>query len=205
MEYGSLAKGIKQILMERDLWKPEMRLNAPIVEGQKVEGLSAKHVLSSCPDFANEKTHLQEFIEKRGPHFTMRKTPICHPEIAGIGIEYAWGDAKRFYRQIPERLQSVRLANKNQMLHVKQSLRSVTKNKSRKYAGKTFEYKLTYAAVPLRAMTHSEIETNVKKMKQHRDCGRLNAAFIKEVTMSLSGSEREHLCSCQLCVSTNIQ
>jgi hypothetical protein len=29
------------------------------------------------------------------------RTPKCHPEIAGEGIEYNWGCGKAFYRHLP--------------------------------------------------------------------------------------------------------
>ena len=31
------------------------------------------------------------------------RTPKCHPELAGEGIEYSWGCAKNFYRRLPLR------------------------------------------------------------------------------------------------------
>ena len=95
--------------MERDLWKAEMRLEAPKSNDVKCLELSAKDVLGSCPDFANAKTLLQELIELRGARFKVRKTPICQYTLkwplAGQGIEYlyAWGDSKKTYRRMPER------------------------------------------------------------------------------------------------------
>ena len=198
--YEGVIKGMRQILMERDLWKDGMRLEAPVKNDVKQVDLSAKHVLGSCPDFANAKTLLQELIELRGKHFKVRKTPICHPELAGQGIEYAWGDSKRTYRRLPERLRSFALANKNQFQHVKLSLSKVNLAKSRRYAGKAFEYKSTYAAAAAGPLSHAEIESSVKKMKQHRDCGRLEAEFIRQVAASLSESLLTSTCTCSICV-----
>ena len=48
-------------------------------------------------DFQNEKTLLQLHGEKFG--VMVDRTPKCHPEIAGEGIEYGWGLAKLKYRQ----------------------------------------------------------------------------------------------------------
>ena len=32
---------------------------------------------------------------------TVDRTPKCHPELAGEGIEYAWGAAKLYYQKQP--------------------------------------------------------------------------------------------------------
>lgn len=197
-----VPKGIKQVLMERDLWVPGMRLNAPVIDGVKRNELSAKHVLSVCPDFANVKTLLQEFIEKRGRHFKVMKTPICHPELAGLGIEYAWGHAKRTYRRMPERLQSFKVANTKQELHVRQCLGSVSEACSRRYAGKTFEYKMVYAKEPGAHMSHNEIELGMKVMKSHRDCGQMHGAFIKSTMTALEHQVKATPCQCYLCKET---
>lgn len=92
------GKGIKQILRERGPWKESLRLQAPVVDGIKPFDLCTKNVLGACRDFANAKTMLQEFIEQRGKQFKVRKIPICHPEIAGMGIKYTWGLTKKMYK-----------------------------------------------------------------------------------------------------------
>ena len=35
-----------------------------------------------------------QYISEEKIGVSLRKTPKCHPEIAGQGIEYAWGYAK---------------------------------------------------------------------------------------------------------------
>ena len=50
-------------------------------------------------DFLNEVTLLQFHAEKLG--VKIDRTPKCHPELAGEGIEYLWALAKFFYRQSP--------------------------------------------------------------------------------------------------------
>ena len=53
-------------------------------------------VLSDLPDFKNEETALQAPIESRGHIVIM--SPKCHPEVAGVGIEYSWQMSKMKYR-----------------------------------------------------------------------------------------------------------
>ena len=47
---------------------------------------SLVYVLSSCWDFAHEKTALEELVEARD--HILRMCVKGHPEIAGVGVEY---------------------------------------------------------------------------------------------------------------------
>ncbi len=69
-------------------------------------------------------------------------TPKCHPEIAGCGIEYDWGYAKLTYRKKINDGVAANLAE-----NVKKALSTVdvlTINRTRKFARKARDYKLTY-------------------------------------------------------------
>ena len=48
-------------------------------------------------DFLNEETLLQHHGRKLG--IIVDRSPKCHPEIAGEGIEYAWAVSKMHYRK----------------------------------------------------------------------------------------------------------
>ena len=50
-------------------------------------------------DFVNELTLLQYHGNLLG--VTVDRSPKCHPEIAGEGIEYLWGLSKMWYRKAP--------------------------------------------------------------------------------------------------------
>ena len=50
-------------------------------------------------DFIEEETLLQYHGRQLG--VTIDRTPKCHPEMAGEGIEYNWGCAKGYYRRLP--------------------------------------------------------------------------------------------------------
>jgi hypothetical protein len=88
-------KGMKQI---RGLWNSEMKKHESDHEKEKKrldgktllpEHLDMVRVLSKLPDFKGTKCALRKMIEDRG-HILMI-SPKCHPEIAGNGIESAWG------------------------------------------------------------------------------------------------------------------
>ena len=57
-------------------------------QGRGVD-MSMQHVLDSCYDFATEKTAFQWIMLEKGHIPEM--SPKCHPEVAGVGIEYTHG------------------------------------------------------------------------------------------------------------------
>mmetsp|Transcript_25228 Transcript_25228/g.45664 ORF Transcript_25228/g.45664 Transcript_25228/m.45664 type:complete len:156 (-) Transcript_25228:579-1046(-) len=62
------------------------------------ESFSLKKILAACTDFVEEKTLLQtigaNIGRDRGISVTIDRTPKCHPEVAGEGIEYCWAMSK---------------------------------------------------------------------------------------------------------------
>jgi hypothetical protein len=61
---------------------------------------SLLHLMSNLSDFeTQEETMLQIKASEMGVF--MDRTPKCHCELVGKGVEYAWGCAKNHYRQQP--------------------------------------------------------------------------------------------------------
>lgn len=58
--------------------------------------MNIETILRKLPDFKNERTALQHVVESRG-HILLL-SPKCHPEVAGVGIEYSWGMSKQKFR-----------------------------------------------------------------------------------------------------------
>jgi hypothetical protein len=54
--------------------------------------------MARCLDFEEEETMLQSMVRKMG--FEVDRTPKCHAEMAGEGIEYIWALIKNHYRRI---------------------------------------------------------------------------------------------------------
>jgi hypothetical protein len=147
---------------------------------------SLRHILGNCDHFKNEKTKLECLIESHGGY--CRMTPKCHPEIAGCGIEYDWGYAKLTYRKKINDGVAANLAE-----NVKKALSTVdvlTINRTRKFARKARDYKLTYLFLirmtdSALAMTGEDgrvamqaIEHIVKAFKVHRCALDSDYAFI---------------------------
>ena len=94
-------KGAFQILYKRGWIDPE-KISMYTKHGK--DGLdgdwySIKALMENQDDFANELTLLQYHASLLG--VMMERTPKCHPEIAGEGIEYNWALSKSKYRRSP--------------------------------------------------------------------------------------------------------
>lgn len=84
-DYVGLAKGKKQVLYERGLWKAGMveKVDEDDPKGRD-KSMSMDDVLSSCPDFHNETSALQTLVESRGHILVM--SPKGHCELAGESL-----------------------------------------------------------------------------------------------------------------------
>ena len=91
-EYEGKAKGEKQYLWERAWWKDGMSVAVGVADDKNIE-----KVMQAMPDFKTERTALQHVVESRG-HILL--SPKCHPEVAGVGIEYSWGFSKQKFRRV---------------------------------------------------------------------------------------------------------
>lgn len=104
-------KGMLQILWEcgflntslppEEIWKKYPEKGQKDMFGDFISGTGLKEILASLPNFLNEKTLLQYHAEARlipnGSQIMLIRSPKCHPEIAGEGIEYDWAGAKSYY------------------------------------------------------------------------------------------------------------
>ena len=60
-----------------------------------MKGTLLKEMMASLVDFSEEETLLQ--YHGALLNVIVDRTPKCHPEIAGEGIEYDWAAAKQYY------------------------------------------------------------------------------------------------------------
>ena len=105
--YIGKLKGLMQILWERGMYQPGMQCHCSDTTNMKKrikgkqelpEHLDMKRMVSKLPDFIEEKCAIQHIIEDRGHIFV--KSPVCHCELAGYGIEYCWGYGATIFRKI---------------------------------------------------------------------------------------------------------
>jgi hypothetical protein len=197
--YIGRAKGAKQIAFERGFFDKTCKIDGVEVSwdgdlikdgdgkqvldkrGKKMRNTSrsVRRMLEGCDDFANEKFLLQHILEDKLACLCML-TPKCHPEIAGRGIEYAWGYSKlRFRNHFNDAKQKNLEANVRMAL----SRDVLTLQRMRKFARKAREYKLTYSFLATHEtedgeMSKALIDHITKMFKQHRSALDSDYAFI---------------------------
>ena len=105
-------KGALQLLFERG-WIDPTQIGSYTLKGKKISNVmtsrdendtnfSISRLMQQQSDFKDEITLLQFHANLLG--VTLDRTPKCHCEIAGEGIEYNWGFSKLAYRRAPIRL-----------------------------------------------------------------------------------------------------
>jgi hypothetical protein len=103
-----------------------------------------QHLLASCPDFANEISdmqHLGNVLSDDTCTVTVDFTLKYHCEIAGEGIENAWGFSKKLHRHLPlSKKRKIEVFTKS----VKERLFAVTPVRARRFAWRTRKYMLAY-------------------------------------------------------------
>ena len=98
-------KGALQVLWERDWIDPKKSHTYYTKNGHTDlygildETSSIKCLMAKQPDFLEQETLLQYYAKKLGVESD--RSPVCHPEIAGEGIEFDWGCSKVYYRSQP--------------------------------------------------------------------------------------------------------
>ncbi len=110
-------------------------------------------------------------------------SPKCHPELAGLGVEYTWGLMKRAYRQFNDCVYKNLHANVNKAM----STHHVNMKNVLKFSRRTRDYCRTYrelvdsSATPS-DMSYSLIEKMLKTQKTHRCILDLEGKFLNSVT-----------------------
>ena len=170
-EYVGKAKGKKQIVYERGLWKAGMveKIDEDDPKGRDVS-MSLNHVLGECPDFRNETTALQAMVESRGHILVM--SPKGHCELAGDGIEYDWGRMKQNFRR------KNKYTNFHELILSSMGRASLPLATSRKFARKARAYRRAYRHGT--DNEHTSIEKMIKTFKAHRNAKDFATKFIRE-------------------------
>ena len=201
-------KGSLQLLYERGWINPQCihsytKKGPTDIYGMVQEELSLSCLLEKQPDFQEQETLLQYHARLLGCEVV--RTPKCHPEIAGEGIEYDWGGSKLWYRSVS--LQSKK-RKKDFLDLVDRSLSKevLSLERTRSYCKRARDYMLTYLSL----MTHKEdtasrriemsdllINKCVKMMKTsktHRNVLDSDTRFLSDVlvkTIKMVSSDRK--------------
>ena len=149
--WAGKPKGMMQVLFERGFIDREKPLSFYKINGRKnedgteVPGSNIKKLIRTLPDFKEELTLLQYRAEQL--NVRVECSPKYHPEIAGEGIEYAWGLSKNVYRKLPlgqkETIEGFRKS-------VEESLDTktvLTKERMRSFSKRQRRYVLAYLGI----------------------------------------------------------
>lgn len=186
-------KGIRQILWERGLWKNNMVKSKSEKEKQSLKAQEKERlipspersfdlVLLNCPDFRETKSALAEFVEASGHILLLGVKGHC--EMAGGGIEYCWGIAKKYFRKNNDCVTKNLLTNVETALQVTLPLERIWRFERRCRA-----YMQVYMLNGSSAgsnLTHKEIENQLKEYKTHRNILEIENEYLNA---ELAGDE----------------
>ena len=133
---------------------------------------SLPHVLSQQPDFLKEITALEEKLRPRG--HILKMCVKCHPELAGVGIEYTWGKSKVHFRRNNDCIARHLYANVIASL----TKANIPLSTIRKYARKTRSYLRAYMHPDV--TPHAKVEALVEVFKAHRCALDFDFKFIRD-------------------------
>ena len=194
-------KGMLQILWERGFIDPAKKKEDYTIDGKKDAfgnvdpDTSLKRLMSLLTDFIQEETLLQYHGRLLG--VKVERTPKCHPEIAGEGIEYDWGCAKGVYRRLPISEKRTKIKFRESVEKSMDSTEVLTIERRRLFSKRAREYMLAYSILDKEEMGSSEgvedadekkphmtaylIEKIVKQYKSHRSASDFDAGFINKI------------------------
>eukprot|EP00873_Tetraselmis_striata_P027840 jgi/Tetstr1/448104/TSEL_035402.t1 len=128
---------------------------------------SAQKVLGNLEDFKSEKSALEELVHSRGHILLM--SPKGHPELAGKGVEYAWGAAKLLFRKIND------CKVKNLHINILRVMDTdyLTLERCRKFARKARDYRnaYEYCNVGLEEVERMKKHSKAHRCTMHQDMG----------------------------------
>ncbi len=194
-------KGMLQVLWEQGFINTENGLKKTYLS-YSIKGFrnrcletSLKEMISCCHNFEEEETMLQLIARTLGVR--VDRTPKCHCELAGEGIEYAWGCSKNKYRSL---LLEKKRGKENFMKGVRMCISRdiITRERAQKFARRARRNIMGYHV--LHQMQHNDVQGNgmtssgkdlaivpvkleqmIKKSKTHWCALDFDYSFCKEV------------------------
>jgi hypothetical protein len=185
------AKGLMQIAYERGLWVDGMVMAKSELEEKKIRlkgneppppSMYVNSVLATCADFRQEKFALQELVEKDG-HILLLGVK-CHPEMAGVGVEYCFGMSKRYFRQHNDCIA------KNLEINVRRSFGEDVLPLQRlwKFERRARQYMHMYREEDVNGtvdqITFEKLESKMKTMKKtHRNIMEIEREYLEQIEL----------------------
>ena len=190
-------KGMLQVLWERGFIDGTKSEKYYTIEGRKDQfgnidpATSVKMMLERQMDFIEEETLLQYHGRQLG--VTIDRTPKCHPEMAGEGIEYNWGCAKGYYRRLP--ITEKRTKNKFRESVKKSISRDImTIERQRMFSRRARQYMLAYEAIDSNKDKSNEPTTaaNGGEPAANKDNKKTTFALIESIIKNYKHTYKTH-------------
>ena len=201
------AKGLLQVLWERGFIDTTKGARYYAKNGTRDEAgiirpdTNLQELMGNCIDFEEEHTLLQskvlEMCDRPGQFF-LDRSPKCHCELAGDGIEYGWGCGKNYYRGLP--LSEKRGKETFKASVAKSISRDIlTTERCRKFARRARQYICAYKGMQDGNQARTDlaidpemlqkVEQMIKLFKVHRCAMDFDGKFCKQV---LNDSDNNH-------------
>ncbi len=129
-----------------------------------------------------ESECLIDLFQTLGGHVLI-KSPKCHPELAGVGIEYAWGLSKMKFKREVNDLQPKHL---EEIIKTALSDRYISVTQVHKFSRRTRDYRRIYQAMrddtsyDFDSTSLAMIELMRKQYKTHRNIAEIESEYIKQ-------------------------
>jgi hypothetical protein len=205
-------KGMLQILFERGFINPE-RMNEYTVDGKNdafgnhVTGTCLRYLMEQLSDFQDEETLLQYHGRLLG--CKVDRTPKCHPEMAGEGVEYGWACGKNVYRRLPLKDKKTKAKFRESVSKCLDPNEVLTIGRQRLFSKRAREYMVAYNTLDnqeVDAMDETKgnvhknplmsaylIEKIVKQYKTHRSAADFDSGFVDKVVDAMKGLVRKRV------------
>jgi ribosomal protein L17 len=150
-----------------------------------------------CDDFINEESMLQYYGRLMG--VAVNRTPKCHCELAGEGIEYSWAASKNTYQRFPVGAKKRKEQFRNSVSECL-SRQVITTTLVRAFSRRARQYICAYHALHDQQQTGTELATDskitaplieklVKKFKTHRAVIDFDNRFVATMVKMEEGED----------------
>ena len=142
-------KGMKEILKEHGIWKDSLHMHCKEQYDPDIQDCCARHILNHQPDFAAQRSLVQEVIEEAG-HLCI-VLPKFH-------CEFNWGVVKHWLQENCDYMFQTLQAN------LPKAMDSISKELIRKWQHHSFRWMDAYSA----GLSAKDAEDHVKKFSSRR-------------------------------------
>jgi hypothetical protein len=161
-------------------------------EASQQYGLS--YLLKQCANFKEEKSdleHLATELSGRNATIMILFIPKYHCELAGEGIEYCWGAAKRIYRKLPLKDRRSWESFRKSVVACLSKVRSLCADD---FWGRRQAKCLVIATKPWKRKTEEKKSRVLREMKRYKKSTDPTGMHLPFVVTFLTGDERVHQC-----------